>query len=124
MKVYKHRTDILIIVLLTAIAAVWFAMNRLTAKKGNTVQIYSDNQLIAVYDININQTDTITTEYGTNTIEIKAGKVSVTEASCNNQVCVHHTPIASSNESIICLPNHLVIRIHSDTQSEVDDIAK
>ncbi len=46
-----------------------------------------------------------------NTVRIKDGKVSVTEASCKNQVCVKHAAISAAGESIVCLPNRLVVSI-------------
>ena len=56
-----------------------------------------------------------------NTVEIKDGKVSVSEASCKNQICVKHSSISHSGESIVCLPNRLVVRIDSrDGDSEKD----
>lgn len=52
--------------------------------------------------------------YGSyNIVTILNGTVSVTEASCKNQVCVQHAPISRSGESIICLPNKLVVRIEA-----------
>jgi hypothetical protein len=48
-----------------------------------------------------------------NIVEIKDGMVTVTEASCRNQVCVKHSPVSRSGESIVCLPNRLVVRIDS-----------
>lgn len=124
MKIYKHKADILIILFLLSVAAVILIINSKTAKKGNKVTVYVDDEIVAVYDISKNDEYTITTEYGTNTIKINNGKVSVTKASCSNQVCVNHAPVDKSNEAIICLPNHLVVRIDNDKKSEVDDIAK
>ena len=46
-----------------------------------------------------------------NVVTISGGSVSVTEASCKNQVCVRHGAITSPGESIVCLPNRLVVRI-------------
>ena len=51
-----------------------------------------------------------------NIVEIKDGKVSVIEASCKNQVCVKHSPVSRSGESIVCLPNRLVVRIDSGSE--------
>lgn len=124
MKIYRHKADIIIILFLLSVAAVILIINSKTAKKGNKVTVYVDDEIIAVYDISKNDEYTITTEYGTNTIKINNGKVSVAEASCSNQVCVNHAPVNKSNEAIICLPNHLVVRIDNDKKSEVDDIAK
>ena len=46
-----------------------------------------------------------------NIVEIKDGEVSVTGASCRNQVCVRHSAISRSGESIVCLPNRLIVTI-------------
>lgn len=48
-----------------------------------------------------------------NVVTISGGKVSVTEASCKNQVCVKHGTISGTGETIVCLPNRLVVRIGS-----------
>ena len=53
-----------------------------------------------------------------NIVVIKDGTVSVTEASCKNQVCVKHASISRSGESIVCLPNRLNVRIQSGSGEE------
>ena len=51
-----------------------------------------------------------------NVVVISGGTVSVTEASCKNQVCVKHGAISRSGESIVCLPNRLVVRIEDNSE--------
>ena len=51
-----------------------------------------------------------------NVVVISEGTVSVTEASCKNQVCVKHGAISRSGESIVCLPNRLVVRIENGSE--------
>lgn len=48
-----------------------------------------------------------------NVVTVSGGAVSVTEASCKNQVCVKHGSISAAGESIVCLPNRLVVRIEA-----------
>ena len=48
-----------------------------------------------------------------NVVVISGGTVSVTEASCKNQVCVKHGAISRPGESIDCLPNRRVVRIEN-----------
>lgn len=45
------------------------------------------------------------------TIRIAGGAVTVIESNCPSQDCVHSGTISRSGESIICLPNRLVIRL-------------
>ena len=51
-----------------------------------------------------------------NVVIISSSKVSVTEASCKNQVCVKHGAISRPGESIVCLPNRLVVRIENGSE--------
>ncbi|MBR3211990.1 MAG: NusG domain II-containing protein, partial [Firmicutes bacterium] len=49
-----------------------------------------------------------------NKITINDGQVQMTEASCHNQICVKHGAISKDNETIVCLPNRVVVRIESE----------
>lgn len=42
---------------------------------------------------------------------IKEGEAYMQEADCPNQICVHHSPISHKGESIVCLPNRVIIEI-------------
>lgn len=48
---------------------------------------------------------------GANHLHIENGQVWVTEASCPDQICVHMGRISQPGQSIICLPNQVVIEI-------------
>ena len=62
-------------------------------------------------------TDSASAQYDYyNVVVISGDTVSVTEASCKNQVCVKHGKISRSGESIVCLPNRLVIRIENSSE--------
>ena len=51
-----------------------------------------------------------------NVVVINGGSVAVSEASCKNQVCVKHGSISRPGESIVCLPNRLVVRIDNGSE--------
>lgn len=48
-----------------------------------------------------------------NLISVADGKVTMEAADCQDQICVHHKPIMSERESIICLPHKLVVEIEA-----------
>ncbi len=66
----------------------------------------------------------------TNMLVIKDGAADMITADCPDQICVKHTPISNVGETIICLPNKVVVTIESLTgnerpvQGEVDVIVK
>jgi len=49
---------------------------------------------------------------------IKDGKVSMTHADCPDQSCIHSMAISRAGESIVCLPNKVVLKI---TGQKADD---
>ena len=56
-------------------------------------------------------------EYG---FAIQDGYVSMPEASCPDQICVHHSRISRNKETIVCLPDKVVITIENGEDSGID----
>lgn len=49
-----------------------------------------------------------------NLLSVADGSVVMEEADCKDQICVHHRPVSSVGESIVCLPHRLVVEITGD----------
>ena len=58
-----------------------------------------------------------------NVLRICDGKAEISEASCPDQICVKHHKIHYTNETIVCLPNKLVIEITGGEVSDIDALA-
>ncbi len=59
---------------------------------------------------------------GTNLLQIKNGQASMLEADCPDQLCVHQKPVSLNHESIICLPNKVVVEVESSANREFDAV--
>lgn len=57
-----------------------------------------------------------------NVLEIRDGKADVTEASCPDGICVNHRAVSKQNETIVCLPNELVVKIENGESAELDAV--
>lgn len=57
-----------------------------------------------------------------NTIEVYEGKIRIREADCRDQVCVLTGYISKPGETIVCLPNQVLIEITSDSGQDEDII--
>lgn len=77
------------------------------SKQGSRVVIRQDNRVI--YDQSINIDETVKT--ATNTVVIKNGRVYIKDAACKNQICVNTGKISKKGESIVCLPNKIIVEI-------------
>ena len=53
---------------------------------------------------------------------IKNGKADMTEADCPDKLCVHQKPVSKNHESIICLPNKVIVEVDSSANSEFDAV--
>lgn len=67
----------------------------------------------------------IETEFGYNLVELGDGEVRVIEASCPDQIDVKQGYISKIGETIVCLPNKLVIEIKGmDGDNDIDMISQ
>ncbi len=55
-----------------------------------------------------------------NILTISGGYADVIEASCPDQICVHHNRIRYSGESIVCLPNKLIVEVKGGQDNGID----
>ncbi len=87
----------------------------LMPNKMNVVQVLRDDQILYTVYINAEDERFIRIDYGDsyNLLEIKDGKIRVSEAGCPDNTCVKMSWLSSS-APIVCLPNHLVIKFASD----------
>ena len=119
-KIGIKKGDIIIIVALLCVAALIFCALHFVSSEGNSVKIEVDSKTVAA--LPLNEDTTYDVEIGgkvTNTVEIKDNQVDVTYADCPDKICVKHRKISKSGESIICLPNKVVISIEGEN-TEVD----
>lgn len=80
--------------------------------KGETVSIrYADKTQTYPLD----KDTTIRLKDGKIVVKIENGKVQVVNSDCENGICTHHLPISEVGESIVCIPNSLVVKITGES---------
>ncbi|MBE6694175.1 MAG: NusG domain II-containing protein [Ruminococcaceae bacterium] len=119
----KLRNDIILIsaLLLTVlIAALALFLLRV---KGDTVTVSVDGKLFGEYSLGDARVVEIQSGDGYNILVIEDGKAYIRQASCPDGICSSHRPIGHGGESIICLPNKVVIEVHTQDQRTPDVIS-
>jgi hypothetical protein len=97
---------------------------------GAQVVVTVDGETYGTYDLNPAdgkaQTIEITKDKTvTNLLIIEDGKADMTQADCPDKLCVHQKAISATGETIVCLPNKVVVEIAGETEdAEFDTIAK
>ena len=88
---------------------------------GASVEVTVDGKVYGTYPLDEDDEIPIRKDgKTTNLLVIKDGKADVTEADCPDKLCVHQKAISKTNETIVCLPDKVVITIENGEDSEID----
>ena len=91
-----------------------------------TAYIYRDNELLKTVSLDdVKNPYTFRIEYGDgeyNDILVENGKIKIADASCPDKLCVNQKPVSKNHESIICLPNKIVLKIVDGEEAELDAV--
>lgn len=92
-------------------------------KQGSKVVVKVDGQVLYTKSFSKETTQKkIETAYGYNLLEIGPDYVQVISASCPNKLDVKQGKISRVGESIICLPNHLLVTIEGEVDEDYPDV--
>lgn len=117
-----RRNDIIFVAVLMAVIAIAGACLYLFRGEGNAVTVSVDGKVIATYSLDEDRTEDIRTgKDGLNRLVIKDGKAWIETASCPDGICAAHKPIHRDGESIVCLPNKVVVTVQVAEGSQAEE---
>ncbi len=119
----RLKNDIIFIAALVLISALVGLGFYLFRSGGDTVSVTVDGVLYGEYSLGDDRTVEIFSEGGYNILVIENGKAHVESASCPDGICAAHKPISRDGESIVCLPNKVVITASARDNSAPDIIS-
>ncbi|MCD8190072.1 MAG: NusG domain II-containing protein [Clostridiales bacterium] len=126
----KKRYDLLLLGALVLVGlglTAFVLLSRMTGQTdGLTVTIRQDNEVIATLPLDEDATYAVQDEDGvtTNLVVIEDGAVHMEEADCPDQLCVKQGKIRYAGDSLICLPNRVVVEISGEDEQALDAVAK
>lgn len=113
LRVKKRRNELLLLAALLLVILALFGVNWLAAqKKGAQVEVSVEGKVLDTFRLDEN-VDIVIRGYhgGTNHLIIKAGGAFISEASCPDKLCVRQGTIRERGQSIVCLPNKMIVTI-------------
>nr|WP_296006905.1 NusG domain II-containing protein [uncultured Blautia sp.] len=114
----KKKDLILICSVLVLAAAFWLiprAVGIFGNSKAQKLRITVSGKEYGVYSLDEDQVIKIG---DTNVCEIKDKKVTMISAECPDQLCIHQGPICLQGETIVCLPNKVVLEVTGMKQTD------
>ena len=115
------RLDIPVILLAVLIGAAGILFS-LRSTEGDTVQVLTPFGEY-LYPLKKDSRVTVKGYLGNYVIEIRSGRVHAVESNCPLQACIKRGWISMSGDSIVCIPNRIIVRIESREQ-KVDAVTE
>ena len=91
----------------------------LSVKEAERIQVSVDGQVFGVYSLHKDQEIKIN---DTNYLIIKDGVSDMIEADCPDQICVNQKAISKTGETIVCLPNKVIVDVKGVESGELDAV--
>lgn len=117
-----NKKDIILVIIIISISLVFLIINNINNKKGTEARVYYNNKLIKKIDLSIDNTYNVKGYNGNVKIKVKDGKIKVEEEKSPLHLCSKKGYISKQHETIICLPNKIVIEI--DGKDNIDTVVK
>ncbi len=90
------------------VACIGLSLVFFQSTQADFAEIYSDGKLIEKVNLKEDRVLTVESEFGTNVVTVKDGKIAVTQATCPDHYCMQRG-FCDGGTMIVCLPNRLVI---------------
>lgn len=121
------KTDIILWGIVLCVALVLLLVYQMTAENGSYVQVRVSGKVQGQYSLDTNGTYEISGKgRGKNLLVVKDGKAYIKEANCPDKLCVKQGKVQKVGESLICLPNEVVVEVVRETSepNDVDAVVK
>lgn len=110
---------IIVVIALVALVGVNLYGERNTKDAQAVVTV--DGEVYGSYPLSEDREVKIESENGGyNLLIIEDGVAYIQEASCPDKICVHHKPVDKTGETLVCLPNKVVVEIQNGEDADVD----
>ena len=118
----KFRNDIILILSLLVVFSLVGLFVFLSGEDGVSVSVTLDGKAWGTFPLSEDREIEIISGKagdGYNILVIENGHAYVKAASCPDGICSAHRPISRSGESIICLPNKVVVTVNAQGEEDI-----
>ena len=116
-----NKSDLKLVFVLLFVSIICVVLFKLIGKSGGSALVYHDGELIKTIDLSIDNKYVVSGDNGDVVIVVSGGKIKVDEENSPLHLCSKQGYISNTYESIVCLPNKIVINISGD---DLDAVVK
>ncbi len=120
---FIKKADIILfaVLVIAGLTLSWLSVR--DSGSGQEVVVTAGGQLYGTYDLSRDQEITIDQHGHINKITIKNGQVQMSYSDCKNQICINDGKISKTSQSIVCLPNKVMVEI-TGGEEELDGVSQ
>ena len=118
-KVMKFKDFILLIGILVVAFAAYIGIQMISYQEAERILISVNGEVYGVYSLHDDQEIKIN---DTNILMIQDGEADMIHANCPDQICVDQVEISKTGETIVCLPNKVIVEVKGAEAAEVDAV--
>lgn len=109
-----NKNDLKLVLVVIFVIVILFLILNLFSNNSKKAYVYYDSDIILEIDLKVDDNYTVEGFNGKIEIEVKDGKIRVIEEKSDRHICSNQGYISKSYETIVCLPNKVVITIDDD----------
>ena len=122
------KGDKIVAALVALVAVLSYIIFTFFVLKGHPdgVEVFVDGKLYATYSLTEFEKPKkieVVTEYGKNVLQMDCDGVSIIDASCPDKRDVKAGKITKAGQTIICVPNRVLVKLTGKSDSNVDKVA-
>ncbi len=119
----KHKNDILLVLALLILGGAFWVYTSFGRDAGAEVLVSVAGE--ELYRLPIDEDTEVLIGEGdkTNLLVISSGEAFISEASCPDHICVKSGKVSLEGQTIVCLPNKVVVSIAGGDTSGIDGMA-
>ena len=124
MRIKIKVADIFIILAVLSLAGALFFLPKIWQEPGGEAVVEVGGEVVERVKLNgPDERIALSVEGLSFVLERLDGAIAICDIDCPDQVCVRTGFIESTGESIVCLPNRVIVRIEDAKEGEVDIVA-
>ena len=121
MNLSLRKADFLLFFIFAATALISAVSFPRPAAGKEMVRIISNGEEFGIYPLDQDKKIDITRDGHHNIVIIQDGVVHMDYSNCKNQICVHTGEISDKSETIVCLPNYVIVEIIGNGEEGEED---
>ncbi len=96
-------------------------------KGGASVRVTADGKVYGTYSLSEENEILIAPVKGgpvTNVLQISGKEAKMIKADCPDGLCMHQKAVSRQGETIVCLPNEIVVEVMGETSGGLDSVSR